>query len=136
MTTIVHFDISADDVQRARKFYEKLFGWKIYKYPHSPEGHYFIETIKPNGEQGLSGGISKRKQPNHKITNYIEVDSIDDSLLQVKRLGGKITDPKTEIPAVGIIAGCEDTEGNMFFLLQVEENVLDEEEIFKKSYTI
>ncbi len=98
--------------------------------------HYFVETTKPTGEQGLSGGIAKRVKPNHKITNYIEVDSIDDSLIQVKRLGGKIIEPKREIPTVGFIAGCEDTEGNMFFLLQVEENVLDEEEIFKKSYTI
>jgi hypothetical protein len=131
MTTIVHFDISADDVQRARKFYEGLFGWKIYKYPHSPEEYYYVETTKPTGEQGLSGGIAKRVKPNHKITNYIEVDSIDDSLIQVKRLGGKILEPKREIPTVGFIAGCEDTEGNMFGLLQVEENVLDmEEEIF------
>ena len=130
MTTIVHFDISADDVQRARKFYEKLFGWKIYKYPHSTEEYFYVETTKPNGEQGLSGGISKREKPNHKITNYIEVDSIDDSLIQVKRFGGKIIEPKAEIPTVGFMARCEDTEGNIFGLLEVEENVLDEEEFF------
>ena len=29
MPTIAHFDIPADDTERAKDFYEKLFGWKI-----------------------------------------------------------------------------------------------------------
>jgi predicted enzyme related to lactoylglutathione lyase len=130
MATIVHFDISADDVQRARKFYEKLFGWKIYKYPHSPEEYYYVETTNLIGEKGLSGGIAKRIKPAHGITNYIEVESIDDSIAHVRKLGGKIIEDKAKIPTVGYIAGCEDTEGNIFGLLQVEENVLEDEETF------
>ncbi|MFC1938880.1 VOC family protein [Chloroflexota bacterium] len=33
MPTIVHFDISADDVERAKKFYEGLFDWKMEQPP-------------------------------------------------------------------------------------------------------
>lgn len=130
MATIAHFDISADDVQRARKFYEKLFGWKIYKYPHSPDEYYFVETTNLIGEKGLSGGIAKRMKPTQGITNYIEVESIDDSIEQVRKLGGKIIKTKTKIPTAGYIASCIDSEGNSFGLLQVEENVLEDEENF------
>ena len=130
MATIVHFDIPADDVKRAKKFYETLFGWKVYRYPHSPPGYYYVETANALGEKCISGGIAKRVKPKYKITNYLEVDSIDDTLIQLKRLGGKILESKIEIPDVGHVVRCEDTEGNIFGLLEVEENVLDEEEFF------
>ena len=35
MPTIVHFEIPADDVERSKKFYGDLFGWKIEKWPGS-----------------------------------------------------------------------------------------------------
>jgi len=30
---VVHFEIPADNVERAKLFYEKAFGWQISKYP-------------------------------------------------------------------------------------------------------
>ena len=33
---IVHFEIPADDVARARAFYENTFGWKIKAFPMPP----------------------------------------------------------------------------------------------------
>ncbi|MGC2569882.1 MAG: VOC family protein [Candidatus Nitrosopolaris sp.] len=32
MPTIVHFEIPSDDIERAKKFYNDLFGWKIEKW--------------------------------------------------------------------------------------------------------
>jgi predicted enzyme related to lactoylglutathione lyase len=42
--TIVHFEIPADDVEKLRKFYSDLFGWKIEKTP-SPMEYWMIETV-------------------------------------------------------------------------------------------
>ena len=33
MPTIVHFEIPSDDIERSKKFYNELFGWKIDKWP-------------------------------------------------------------------------------------------------------
>ena len=121
MATIIHFDISADDTERAKKFYEQLFGWKIQKFPNSPQEYYLIETQTETGEKGISGGIAKREKDYQKITNFIQVNSIDRSISKVKELGGQITEPKTAIPTVGYIAGCKDTEGNIFGLIEVEK---------------
>ncbi|WP_281542248.1 VOC family protein [Maribacter aestuarii] len=119
MASIIHFDISADDVLRAKNFYEKLFGWKIEKYPTGPQEYYLIETLAKTGKQGIGGGIAKREKADQQITNFIEVDSIDEAIAKVKELGGEIHEPKSAIPNIGYIAACKDTEGNVFGLMEV-----------------
>jgi len=37
----------------------------------------------------------------------------------VKELGGQILESKTAIPSVGYIAGCKDTEGNTFGIIEI-----------------
>ena len=51
MATVIHFDISADDIQRAKQFYEQLFGWNIEKFSNSPQDYYIIETQTATGEK-------------------------------------------------------------------------------------
>ncbi len=121
MATVIHFDISADDIQRAKQFYEQLFGWSIKNLPHSPQEYYIIETRTATGEKGITGGIAKREKEYQKITNFIQVDSIEQSIAKVKELGGQIIEPKTAIPKVGHIAGCKDTEDNIFGLIEVDK---------------
>jgi len=120
MTSIIHFDISAD-VLRAKNFYEKLFGWKIEKFPTGPVEYYLIETLAKTGKKGISGGIAKREKAYQQITNFIEVASIDEAIAKVKELGGEIVEPKSAIPNIGFIAGCKDTEGNVFGIMEVTE---------------
>jgi len=119
MASIIHFDISADEPLRAKRFYEQLFGWKIENFPGSPVEYYLIETRNETGGKGISGGIAKREKEYQKITNFIQVDSIDKSIEKVKELGGQIMEPKTEIPNIGYIAGCQDTEGNIIGLMEL-----------------
>ena len=120
MATVIHFDISADNLERAKIFYQKLFGWKIEKFTESPQDYYLIETQTATGEKGITGGIALREKDYQKITNFIQVDSIDESIEKVKELGGQIIELKTTIPTVGHIAGCKDTENNIFGLIEVE----------------
>lgn len=119
MLSVVHFEIPADDVERASKFYNMLFGWKPEKVP-GPSEYWMIHT--KTKEQGIDGGISRRKNPKEHIVDYIEVESIEDCLQKVEDLGGEIIDNKTAIPRMGWYAICKDTENNAFGIWQKDEN--------------
>jgi len=120
--TIVHFEIPASDVEKLKKFYSKLFGWKIEKSP-GPIPYWIIETV-PTDEKGtplrpgVNGGMYKKDRPELKPVNYISVESIDEYIEKIKALGGKIVQPKQEVPDVGWIAIALDPEGNHFAMLQ------------------
>lgn len=108
---IVHFEIPADDVPRAKKFYEKAFGWKI---TDPWKMNYFLVETKKKGEEGINGGLMSRKEPGQPFMNYLAVASIDASLKKVEKAGGVVAMPKTEIaPGMGWIAAFKDTEGNI-----------------------
>ena len=70
-----------------------------------------------NGENGVSGGISKRQEQWNGVYNTIEVESVDNYAEKVKNAGGEIVTPKHPIPGVGYIIYCKDTEKNMFGLM-------------------
>ncbi len=53
MPTIVHFDIPADDVERAKKFYSDLFRWKIEKWSESGTGDMEYWIITTTDEKGV-----------------------------------------------------------------------------------
>ena len=109
--SIVHFEIPADDVKRAKKFYEKALGWKITD-PWKME--YLLVETKAKGEDGINGGLLARKNPGQPFMNYIEVGSIEASIQKVEKAGGTVAMPKTEIaPGMGWIAAFQDTEGNI-----------------------
>ena len=121
-STIIHFEIPAADVEKLKKFYEGLFGWKIEKYPGSME-YWMIHTVPVDEEgmllrPGVNGGIVKKEHAEQKPLNYISVESIDESIEKVKELGGKIVMQKQEVPNVGWIATAVDPEGNQIALLQ------------------
>jgi uncharacterized protein len=117
MPTVVHFEIPADDVERARKFYGELFGWKIEKFTSPmPMDYWMVQTgVKP-GEMGLDGGMLKRQQPDQRITVYVDVPSVDEYMDRVKKLGGQVCVPKTAVPGMGFFAVCLDQENNGFGL--------------------
>lgn len=121
MPTIVHFDLPADDLERAKKFYENLFDWKFNKVP-MPTPFYLIETKDHEGNQGVRGGMGKRMLPGQTISNYIDVPSVDEYLAKVKKLGGNIIMPKTAVSGWGYQAICVDTENNKFGLWEEGKN--------------
>ncbi len=116
MFSIVHFEIPADDVERARKFYSELFGWQIEKFPGpAPMEYWGITTGAAEGEMGLTGGgMMPRQMPWQTITMYIQVPSVGDFVDKIKKLGGKVVVPKTAVPEMGYFAVCLDPEKNGF----------------------
>ena len=117
--SIVSFEIPANNPGRARKFYGKLFGWKINKFPGMVD-YWHINT--GGSDDTPDGGMMTRQHPEQTITNYVAVASVDKSAGQVKKLGGKICMGKTAVPGMGYFVLCEDTEKNMFALWEVNGN--------------
>ena len=117
--TIMHFEIPADDVARAKAFYEKVFGWTIKAFPMPAGQEYFGVTAHKKGEPGIDGGLLKRKNAGQPFTNYISVASIDATNAIVQVHGGTIALPKQEIGmGMGWIAAFMDTENNLIGLHQ------------------
>jgi predicted enzyme related to lactoylglutathione lyase len=113
---IVHFEIPADDVSRAKKFYEETFGWNISDPMNM---NYFFVMTKEEGEMGINGGLMARQSPGQPFMNYVGVDSIDTYLKKVEGAGGTVVLPKQEIgTGMGWIAAFKDTEGNLMGLHQ------------------
>ncbi len=136
MPTIVHFEIPANDIGRAKKFYNDLFGWKIEEWPGTKDNssqltspvtgqsieYWMVITTDDKGNKALGGGMMKRQMPEHQVTNYIGVESIDEYSSKVKELGGKVVAPKHAVPGMGYFALCIDTENNSFAIWDSNEN--------------
>lgn len=120
MPTIVHFDIPADDPERAKSFYARLFGWKFEKPVETME-YYLVETEDLEGKSGVGGGLGKRGTADQRMVNYIGVSSMNEYLLKVEEFGGKVLMPKTAVPGWGYLALCMDTENNTFGLWEDDE---------------
>ncbi|MDD1674516.1 MAG: VOC family protein [Methanomicrobiales archaeon] len=118
MPTIVHFDVPAEDIERAKKFYSALLGWKFESYPEMQ--YNLITTTNLDGTPAVGGGMGKRMDPSQHIVNYFGVPSIDAAVKKVKSLGGTIVTEKMAVPQMGYLVNCMDTEGNAFGLW--EEN--------------
>ncbi len=115
MATIVHFDLPAEDLERAASFYGKLLGWKFERMP-GPMEYFGITTFDDQGRPSLGGGMGKKNEWDTGITNYIGVGSVEDTLKRLVELGGKVVLPRTEVGEFGYLAVCLDTEGNKFGL--------------------
>ena len=132
MPTIVHFEIPSDNLERTKKFYTDLFGWKIEKMPGTDQREYWTFATTTNNKGGsnngggeqrtLSGRMLERHMPQEPIMIYIGVDSVTEYSNKVERLGGKVIKQKTEVPGYGWFAICTDTENNGFALWEANTN--------------
>ena len=125
MANIGYFQIPADDVGRAKRFYQSLFGWKIEPNTVLPEKSLQWQDITTGqAEEGMmnQGGIYKRMNPGP-IMNFVIVEDFDTVIARVEKLGGTIVMPKNAIKTVGIVAVIKDTEGNILGLLTPEKQV-------------
>ena len=118
--SIVWFEIPADNPERAKSFYNALFGWKIEKFPGAAMEYWHIDT--GGADASPDGGLMKRQSPQQQgITSYVSVPSVDQFAAKVQKLGGKVCMPKTAVPQMGYFAICQDTENNMFALWEKNE---------------
>ena len=121
MPRIVHFEIYADDVDRAHKFYADLFGWEITKWDGPAQMDYRLVTTGKDS-RGIDGGITRRPQEGIAGINYVDVESIEEYQDKMQAAGGRVLQPRIPIPGVGYIAICQDTEGNPIGLFKYDES--------------
>jgi predicted enzyme related to lactoylglutathione lyase len=117
MPNIGYFEVPADDVRRAKKFYTSLFGWTIGPtampgaMPPTVE-YQDVKTGEPMEGTLARGGMYKRQMPGIPIIPYVMVENFDRVAAKVEKLGGKTIMPKMMVEGVGLVAVIQDTEGN------------------------
>ena len=116
MPRVIHFEISADNPERAIGFYQKVFGWKIQKWEGPIE--YWLITTGEADEPGIDGAIMRREPNIDNTNNTIDVPDLDAYMEKIVAAGGQVVMPKTAVPGVGYSAVLCDTEGNTFGLMQ------------------
>lgn len=118
MDKVVHFEIPADDIERAKAFYGSAFGWTLHDYDMGGGSYTIAQTVTVDEKQtptepgAINGGLMKRSADTANPVITIQVDGIDGALKRIEAAGGTIVTPRTEIPEMGAFAYFKDPEGN------------------------
>jgi len=125
MNRVTHFEIQADDAERAIHFYTETFGWKISRWG---EQKYWLVTTGESGP-GINGGLLPRPTPRpsagapvNAFVCTVEVESLDKMVEKALKNGAKVALAKMPIPTVGWLAYVHDTEGNIVGMMQNDKN--------------
>lgn len=122
MDKVVHFEIPADNLARAKKFYNTVFGWNMNEMP---EMEYVMVGTAESNENGMpkepgaiNGGMLERQDPVKSIVVTIDVKDIDQAATMIEKNGGKIVRSKMPVGDMGFAAYFKDSEGNVVGLWQ------------------
>lgn len=125
MNTIGYFEIHADNVDDARKFYTEVFGWKFVKEEGFPIEYWRIEGA------GVNGGLLKRpaktpspEQGTNAFVCSVQVEDFDTIAEKILTHDGEIALPKFAIAGRCWQGYFLDTQGNTFGLFEVDEKAL------------
>lgn len=124
MDSVVHFEIPADDTERAQKFYTDVFGWNIVKAP-MPGIEYFMVSTTPTDDKqmpakpgAINGGMQKRMAPGESPVLVVSVANLDEALAKATASGAVVVMPKMQVADMGLYARIKDTEGNVIGVWQ------------------
>jgi predicted enzyme related to lactoylglutathione lyase len=127
MGRVVHFEIHAENPERAVKFYSAVFGWQIKKWD-GPMEYWMVMTGDPQ-TRGIDGGLLRRRGPapadGQAVNAFIctvDVANVDASAKAATDNGGTLALPKMAVPGVGWLVYVKDTEGNILGLMQMDTN--------------
>ncbi len=121
MGRLVHFEILTEDPQKAVDFYKSVFDWEIATWGDGEQSYWLI-TTGPDDVAGINGAIMENSFP-QKVINKIDVESLDEMLVKVEAAGGKKVHGPNEVPGVGMHAYCEDSQGNLFGMMQAFQDM-------------
>ena len=119
----IHFEIHAEDPERAIAFYTGLFGWQFTKWDGPMP--YWMCVTGPDTEPGINGGLMKRMgggpvdgQAVNAYPCTIVIPDVDAMFAKAMSLGATVALPKMAVPGVGWLVYVKDTEGNILGLMQ------------------
>lgn len=121
MGRVVHFEIQAEDPERAARFYSSLFGWQFSKW-EGPVDYWLIATGQG---PGIDGGLLRRRGPapaegqavNASVCT-LSTTSVDEDARKIPLAGGQVIVPKMAVPGIGWLLYAKDPEGNIFGLME------------------
>jgi predicted enzyme related to lactoylglutathione lyase len=114
---VVHIDLVSSDFNKSKKFYSGIFGWQCTEV--NVPGLPYMLWKPPAGPAGGFRRPSAGDEPTPRVINYIRVESIDETVKAIKKNGGEILVPKTEISKeVGFMALFRDPDGNQLGLIE------------------
>jgi predicted enzyme related to lactoylglutathione lyase len=120
----VHFEIHAENPERAIAFYRSLFGWTFEKWGN--EAYWVVSTGDKNSP-GIDGGLVQRRGPGpadmqavNAFVCTVDVADVDGYLARATEHGGSVALPKMPVPTVGWLGYAKDTEGNLFGVIQFD----------------
>lgn len=122
MNSVVHFEVPADDLERAKKFYQSTFGWQLQDMPEMD--YVLAETVEmgddnlPKKPGAINGGLADRSGIIKHPSFSIDVEDIDTALEKIKASGGTVAREKMSVGPMGFNAYFTDTEGNLISLWQ------------------
>lgn len=125
----VHFEIHADNIERCKDFYTKVFGWKVIPYPMPDGTTYWALDTGSKEELGINGGLVERKGPRPEQgapvfghVNTMQVENYDAIEKLIMENGGTLALAKFAIPGMAWQGYYIDTEGNIFGIHQPDTN--------------
>jgi predicted enzyme related to lactoylglutathione lyase len=129
MHKVVHFEIPAADLDRAKNFYGSVFGWQLQTMPVG-DGEYTVVTTTPVDERSqlptepgaINGGLLQRDDRISAPVLTIDVEAIDDALREIEAGGGSTVTPRTPLPGMGAFAYFRDPEGNVLGLWETSSS--------------
>lgn len=129
MGRLVHFEIHVDDMERAKDFYSKVFGWTFEDWSEYAGMPYFGAVTGDAKEPGINGALMQRQSPppelNQPLNGYactMGVEDFDTVEAKITNNGGKVAMPKYALPGMAWQGYFIDTEGNIFGIHQPDEN--------------
>ncbi|MBX4198519.1 VOC family protein [Candidatus Parcubacteria bacterium] len=122
---VVHFEIQAEDPERAATFYKNIFGWSIDAWPGMKDYWVIMTAEKDSKEPGINGGLLRRPAktppPQFGTNAYVctvQVDNYDEIEKKILAGGGIVAMSKFSLGGMAWQGYYLDTEGNTFGLHQ------------------
>jgi len=121
MNKVQHFEIPADNMRRAKKFYSEAFGWEFEDYPMAGMEYSAIYTTEvdqktrmPKEAGSINGGLLKRGGPwlLKTPTVAVVVPDLEKAIKKIHDAGGSVIMDPTKVGEMGLYAYVKDTEGN------------------------
>lgn len=122
MNSVVHFEIPFDKLDRIKKFYEEVFGWKLMELPNQEYVMAYTvdvdDNFMPKQAGAINGGLTKRDKNSQSTVVVVNVADINQHIKMVEAAGGSLVSGPDQVMDMGLYARVKDSEDNVIGLWQ------------------
>jgi len=112
MQGVFHFEISADHIHRAQRFYKDIFNWNLQ------EENASVDYLLLNSNDIDIPELKERlKDQGDLFVTRINVSSLKETISKILEYGGRVLSTVVE-GSKDLKIYCEDTEGNLLIIVE------------------